>query len=154
MAYHDPILALLTRGRITEVDDADGNQRVSAVGLAGTRYSEILRAQPHGFSSHPPIGSKGFLLALGGASQRALFLGGEDDSARPKGLPLGAAAIYDHAGNIVSVVEQNIRIVHAAKVVVVAPKVVVESPDIRLGSEGAPNRVMTEAGPAVKVRAE
>lgn len=147
MVYHDPVNAMLTRGRLTSLDDGDGLQRMEAVGLKGATYTKILRPQVHGFTSHPPPGAVGAIIALGGASQRAIFLGGEVPGLRPSGLPLGATAIYDHLGNIVSLVEQRMRIVHSTETVVVCPT-------IRLGSATANKRVMTEAGPAVKVYAE
>lgn len=97
----------LARGVLDGIDDAGGYQTGSVRGLAGERYTEVLRPQPFGFSSVPPEGAEGLLFSLGAARDRAVFLGGEVAGLRPSGGAPGTSALYDHLGNIVRLVGQD-----------------------------------------------
>lgn len=132
----DPIHAMLVRARLTGLDDAGALQRASAVGLAGTRYTDVLRLQPFGFSSTPPDGSVGWLMHQSGNYERALALGFEHPDHRPAGLSRGGTRIYDASGQVISIVERSIRIVGGDLVHVSAAKIVLEG-DVFLGSASA-----------------
>lgn len=97
----------LARGVLDALDDRGGYQTASVRGLAGERYTQVLRPQPFGFSSVPPEGAEGLLFSLGAARDRAVFLGGEVADLRPSGGAGGTAALYDHRGNVVRLLGQD-----------------------------------------------
>lgn len=98
---------------LDEVDDADVHQRGTYRGMAGERYTRVMRLQPHGFSSVPPVGSRGVMLAGGAHRDVAMVLGMEHGDHRPRNQPAGSTVLYDHAGGILSIVDKNFRIVCA-----------------------------------------
>lgn len=100
---------------LTEVDDSGAQQLVSHHGFAGERHSEVYRPQSFGFSSRPPKGSTGLIVSLGGERSRSVFLGGEHDDHRPKGLGDGEAKLYDAAGNLIYFARKNGVSVQAAQ---------------------------------------
>lgn len=148
------IAAMLRRVSLTRIDATGPQHLVSARGLRGETLEDAPRLKEFGFSSSPPAGSTGLALSLGARADRAMIIGLDHASFGPRDLAGGHTAIYDAFGNVVSLVEKAVRIVAATRAEIVAPMVVVTSPDIRLGSAGAVARVATEAGFAEKVRAE
>ena len=70
-----------------------------------------------------------------GRRDAAYVLGGENPSMRPV-VDMGGTAIYDHTGNIVSVVAKELRIVHSAKVTISAPEIVLDG-IVKLGGADA-----------------
>lgn len=83
------------------ISERDGQQFVNGRGFYGDGYTRIHRIEPHGFMSNPPAGAKGLLLSPNGDPDHAFVVGGEHPDHRPKGLPVGASALYDAAGNII-----------------------------------------------------
>lgn len=148
------IAAMLRRVTLTGLDASGPQHLVDARGIRGESFARMPRVKEFGFSSSPPVGATGLALSLGGRADRAMMLGLDHPDHGPRDLSGGHTAIYDAFGNIMSLVEKSIRIVAATKAEIIAPLVVVTSPDIRLGSGSAAARVMTEAGPAQKVKAE
>lgn len=136
MNWHDPVHAAFVRARLEGFDDADGIQRVTARGLKGSTYSDVLRLQPFGFSSTPPAGSVGLLLAQSGASERAFALGFEHEDHRPRSLAAGGTRIYDASGQVVSIVERKIRIVGGDEIHLSATTIILEGL-VKLGGPGA-----------------
>jgi phage gp45-like len=132
----DPIHAMLVRARLTGLDDSGGIQRVSAVGLAGSRYTDVLRLQPFGFSSTPPDESIGWLLHQSANYERALALGFEHPDHRPGSLARGGTRIYDASGQVISIVEKKIRIVGGDEIHLSATTIILEGM-IKLGSASA-----------------
>lgn len=154
------IAGLLRRVSLADIDVAAAQHTVRATGLKG---EEVLapRHKEFGFSSSPPPGSVGLLASLGGRSDRGMILGLDHPAYGPRDLGMGESAIYNAHGDIVSLVQRRVRIVSVTVEVVAsavatisAPQVVVTSPDIRLGSAAASQRVAIEGGYANKVRAE
>lgn len=102
MSYYehdDAIRTLLRRARMLKIDDSGTQQKVDLGILASERPKDVVRLQPHGFTSNPPNEAEGLTLAMGGRSDRLLFLGGEHKENRPKGRPQGTATLYDDKGN-------------------------------------------------------
>lgn len=132
----DPFHAALIRGRLEAYDDADGVQRITASGLKGSTFGEVLRLQPFGFSSTPPKGSVGLILAQSGAAERAFALGFEHEDHRPRSQPPGATVLYDGSGQVVSIVNRTIRIVGGDLFHVSATTIVLDG-TVKLGSPGA-----------------
>ncbi|MDI3259701.1 MAG: phage baseplate assembly protein [Sinobacteraceae bacterium] len=116
------IRALASACTITDVDDSGALQSVALTLLSGERLRQALRVQPYGLSAHPPAGSVGLAISVGGTRTHVLVLGGEDAS-RPKSLPAGACELYDSAGNYVRLTaDGNIEIKASTKVTVTTPE--------------------------------
>jgi len=84
-------------------DDSGQRQLVEVLAIAGQILGEgatAPRFQDYGFSSHPPVGSKGLALRMRGASEQAVIVRMEHADSRPKDLPEGGAALYDADGKI------------------------------------------------------
>lgn len=95
---HDPLRYSAARGRITDTDDSKAEPYHTVEGLVDETFTEVMRVQQHGFSSHPPKNSHGILLPLFGQRDMAVFLGGEGAS-RKGDLAEGDAAVYNGAGS-------------------------------------------------------
>lgn len=128
----------MRRGKLSEIDDAGDQQLVTLFGPRGETLKKVPVAGRFGFHSMPPPGSHGLITQLGGggAGRRLnAILGLEHAASRPKGREAGSTAIYDANGNMVSLVQAEVRIVGAAKVTIVAPTIVLEG-NVHLGGEG------------------
>jgi phage baseplate assembly protein V len=167
------IIGQLRRATVTEVDDSGTQQILRKMrGLASERPEDVYRPQAHGFSSHPPTGSEGLFLSLGGRSDRLVGLGFEHKDKRPKNLPEGGVALYDADGKILKIIKDEttfdaggkpVRIFNATTVSVEGASkimlkvggrvVVVQASRIDLGADPAPYKVVTEAGPSSVVYA-
>lgn len=88
-----PESSTITRGTLVSVDDSGDGQKVTVKGFAGEQFSEVLRAQTHGFSSNPPADAAGHFLRLG-SSDRLVALGFETPD-RPRDLPPGTSSFYN-----------------------------------------------------------
>lgn len=86
------------------VIEREGQQFVNGRGLHSEGFTRIFRPEPHGFASVPVKGGQGLLLSPNGNPDEAYVAGGENPSMRPKGLPAGASALYDHNGNIIKLI--------------------------------------------------
>ncbi|CAN7315585.1 phage baseplate assembly protein [Bosea sp. LjRoot9] len=87
----------VTRGKVVAINDSARGQTITIDGYSGERFTGVLRGQPHGFSSHPPIGSIGYFLRQG-SSDRLTAIGYESEG-RPVNSPVGTAVLYDDNGN-------------------------------------------------------
>jgi phage gp45-like len=115
----------LTRIRFNgTVRHEGGQQFVNGKGFAGDDFEDVHRLEPHGFASHPVEGGVGMVMQTR-ARDSAYVVGGENPAMRPA-IDAGGTAIYDSRGNIVSIVEAAIRIVHATEIVIVAPMITVQ----------------------------
>lgn len=97
------------------VEHRNGQQFVGGQGFAGDLFTQVHRVEPHGFVSHPVKGGKGLLFQSRGNRDAAYVLGGENPAMRPS-LDMGGSAIYDHMGNIMSVVGAKLRLAHSTLV--------------------------------------
>lgn len=118
-----------------KVEHRRGQQFVDGKGFSGDGFERVHRPEPHGFASHPVKGGIVTVLSARGNRDSAYAFGGENPGLRPE-LPLGGTAIYDAAGNIVSVVMAELRIVHAAKIHLIAPEIILEGM-VKLGGPDA-----------------
>lgn len=87
-----------------EWSERGGQQFVSGRGAFGNGFSAVHRIEPHGLMTNPVKGGKGLLFFPNGDFDEAYVLGGENPGLRPSGLPQGASALYDAAGNIIKAV--------------------------------------------------
>lgn len=151
----DAVLATLRRATVEKIDDSGSQQILKKMrGLASERPEDIYRAQPHGFTSHPPAGSEGLYLSLGGRSDRIIALGFEHKDKRIKNLPQGGATLYDSEGNVIYAKVGNGIAIDAKKgKVYVKPE---PGKFVFLGGDGETGTyefVMTEGGPSINVKA-
>lgn len=102
--------SVIRRVEVVEVDDTGTQQLITAKGLAGEQFKTAYRAQMHGSSGVPPAGSEGYVLFSQGRPDQAFLLGVEHKDHRPRGMAAGDKVIYDAHGNIVSLVQGEIRI--------------------------------------------
>lgn len=107
---------MVFRCEIKKVLNQDGDklQQVRASGYAGEEV-ETMRAQTHGLSSVPPIGSMGYGICLNGRRENAFLIGCEHPNHRPTGLTSGETVLYDDQG-------QKIHVQTKAGIRVTAPK--------------------------------
>lgn len=167
----DAVRTMLRRAAIKKVEDKGSQQIVTATGLKDEEF-KIVRAQTHGFSSNPPVGSEGWVTALGGRSDRLQFHAGEHEKHRPRDTPSGGSVVYDDKGNVSRYLGDDgiwhnagerpqkmtgkvITITGSDKVVVSVDgtTVTVRAGRVDLGGEGG-SAVMTETGPSSVVFAK
>ncbi len=133
----------LTRFQLDgSVEHKDGQQFIGGKGFAGDRFERVHRPEPHGFASYPVKGGIGIAMSARGNRDSAYVFGGENPSLRPD-VAMGGTAIYDHTGNIVSVVQANLRIVHATVIHMIAPSIILEG-RVKLGGPGASRPVSAQ----------
>lgn len=101
---------VLRRIEVIEVDDSGPIQRVIVKGFEGEIMKLPLRGQYFGATGNPPPGSVGYALLASGRPEQSFFLGTEHPEHRPKNLPVGCKKIYNAHGDVVSLVEHNIRV--------------------------------------------
>lgn len=127
------------RVRHIEADDSGDQQTVKIFGPRGETLRKVHRVQPHGLHSNPPVGAHGLGLQFGGGSDGGrllnVALGFEHKDYRPKNREVGSTALYDANGNMVSLVQAEVRLVGSAKVVIKSPIIVLDG-KVHLGGEG------------------
>lgn len=114
--HDDAIRSNNRRYRIVKVDDSGTQQRVDLSGLPKEKPEEVWRPMAHGFTSNPPKDSDGYMVGMGGRSDRMLYVDGGHKQYRPRNLPEGAVALYNHSGDIVRVFEQIFDVVHSKRI--------------------------------------
>lgn len=124
----DQVKTMLRRGAIVAADDSGAQQLLTLSGLASEQLKKVVRVQSFGLSSNPPAGASGLIAALGGRSDRAMFVGGEDPASRPRSIPTGGTTIYDAYGQALSFVENNVRLVCANFTIQASGKIVLQGP--------------------------
>ena len=108
---HDSaVRALLRRVSVVDVDDTGSQQRLTLNGLAGEQFKNVVRSQHYGFSSVPPAGGEGVILAQGGRADRAHVLGLEHGDFRPVKRNPGESVLYDNQGQEIYVSKNGVVI--------------------------------------------
>lgn len=157
--------ARLFRARHVATDDAGDLQTVSLRGLPGEFLEDVHRVQPFGLHSSIPKGSHGFGLQFGGADGSRLlnaFLGGEHPDFRPRKRDVGSTALYDANGNLISLVQKELRVTGKTATVVEGKdhttvrltdgtEVILKDGKVYLGGQQGASPVMTVAGPSNRV---
>lgn len=162
------------RVEVVATNDADGQQVLTVKGFPGEELTRVPRVMPHGESSHPPVGSHGIGIALGGRRDEVVVLGLEHPDKRPRNTPVGGKVLYDAAGNIIRMfngdgIETDCAArpytIRTGTFTVEADEIVLKMKTgdlvirlrptrIDLGAMEATNRVMTEGGPSNKIWGE
>jgi len=126
------------------VEHRDGQQFINGKGFSGDGFERAHRPEPHGFASWPVKGGIGVAVQARGARDSAYVLGGENPSLRPT-LTQGGTAIYDHLGNIVSIVQAKLRIAHATAIEIVGPVTIVGNVQVQ-GNINASGSIIDSGG--------
>lgn len=132
MAHDANVTRMLLDGSVEHVE---GQQFLAGRGLAGERFPRVHRVEPHGFTSHPVAGGIATLMQARANRDSLYAMGGANPELVPV-LGLGGAAIYDHLGTVVSVVQNKVRIVAADSVTITAPTIVLDG-NVKLGGADA-----------------
>jgi len=138
-----------SRITIIKVDDSGKQQVVDYNGVAGEQHTKVLRAQNYGFSSNPPAGSEGIVIALG-TRDMPVVVGSEHPDQRKTGLKpgqsivydaFGAEAMFDGKGGITIKKAKTLAIEMATSVSITAPNLTIKG-DVTL--EGNLNQTGTQ----------
>ena len=114
-------------GRLFRVEHVDTNddgdlQTTTLLGPQGETLKRVHRLQPFGFHSSVPKGAHGLGVQFGGGSDGGrrlnMVLGLEDPTNRPRKREQGSTALYDANGSMISLVQSEMRVVHAMQHVV------------------------------------
>lgn len=155
----------LFRGELGSIDDEGDLQTTTILGPYGEELTKVHRVMPYGLHSMPPVGSHGLGLQLGSEGRvTSAMLGLEHQQYRPKKRPGGSVALYDQNDNVISLVQQELRVTgKKATIVEAADKVtikrgglvvVLREGRIDLGAEEGTQAVMTAGGPSSVVFAK
>lgn len=156
-------LGRLFRAQHVETNDEGDQQTVTLYGQPNETLKEVHRVQPFGFHSSVPKGSHGIALQFGyGGRLLNAYLGGEHKDYRPRKRDVGSTALYDANGNLISLVEKELRVT-GKKATVVEGKdqttvrltdgteIVLKDGKIYLGGQQGAQAVVTVAGPSKRV---
>jgi len=130
------IRMVAARAVLRLIDDGMQAQACQVDLLAGESAEGVERFQEYGFTSVPHPGAEAAVLFIGGARSHGVIVAVEDRRYRLRGLQGGEVALYDDLGNVVKLGRDALTVTGHAKVHVVAPVVLVECDDVRLGGEG------------------
>lgn len=122
------VMNALARAVIEQVNDGTKLQVLQLSLMADEVKGGVERYQEYGFTSVPLEGAEALAAFIGGNRDHGIVICVADRRVRLKGLAAGEVALYDDQGQKV--------VLHRDHTRVTAGKVVVESPDIRLGGEG------------------
>lgn len=92
------ILLMTAKALIKTINDAGGIQTMQITALAG-ETRDVERYQDYGLSSHPPAGSQGIVLFLGGDRSHGIAIKVDAPLTRKKGLTEGEVALYTDEGD-------------------------------------------------------
>jgi len=94
----DRLYLLAGKAIIKAVNDGAPIQELRISALAGEAMDRIARMQEFGFSSNPPAGSEGIILALGANRENLVMIATENRNVRIKNLASGETVIYTDDG--------------------------------------------------------
>lgn len=89
---------MVGRAILSAINDGTGIQQVQISALAGESMDKVARMQNFGFTSNPPKGSEGIILALQGNRENLVVVAVDHRDFRVKGLAEGEAAFYNKQG--------------------------------------------------------
>ncbi len=121
---------MVGRAVLKATTDTDGRLMIKANLLADETHDGLEVFQHYGYASRPLKECEIITVAVGGHRNGSIGIATEDRRHRPKTLKEGEIQIYDDQGQIITIYRDRIE--------VEAPKVVVKSDNIHLGSEGGP----------------
>ena len=95
----------ITRVTVREINDEETQQTLWVDGMKAQQMKDAYRAQGHGLSTVPPVGSEGIAFSLAGRPDQTFFLESEHKDHRPKGQKPGDSVLYDAYGNTIKMEE-------------------------------------------------
>lgn len=143
---------MLARGVVDDVRD-DNLQYLNVSSMYDERPTRIEHFQSYGFTARPHKGAEVLAAFVQGNRDHGIVIAFDDRRYRLKGLADGEMALYDDQGQKVHLKRDGV-VIETTKDVTVksSQKVVVDCPDIRLGSANPTARVMLESGPATRIK--
>jgi phage baseplate assembly protein V len=145
-----------TRGFVTAARVRGGRVICDLTLLSGETRSRVELLQPMGWTMVPKPGAEVLVLEVGGLRGHLVALVADDAGLRVTDAEPGQIAVRDERGQRVVFRDDGIEITGALKVTITASgPVVLDAPEIRLGSAGAsqPLRLANNAA-STKVFAE
>ncbi len=120
----------VSRCVVALINDAAKLQELQVTLLADEAMDKREHFQHYGFTSAPHPGAEGIMLSVNGQRSQGVVINVDDRRYRLKALKKGEVALYDDQGQKIEILRDKIRLT--------APKVVIDSADVHLGSEGGP----------------
>ncbi len=143
---------MLTRGTVKRVDDKK-LQYLDVELMHDETPTKVEHFQQYGYTARPKAGAEVLTALIQGNRDHPIVIAYDDRRYRLQGLEDGEMAIYDDQGQKVHIKRSGILVETTKDVTVKSPqKVIVDCPDIRLGSPDATARVMLETGPATRIK--
>ena len=131
------------RAGITRVNSGPNISLIQLGGVAGEMLQDNELMQQYGFTSHPPVGSVGIVLPLGGKTSQAVIIATEHTAYRLKYLQEGEVAVYNTFGaSVILHADGSVSVNSAASVSITATDTVtVNAPLVNV-----PNGDVTASG--------
>jgi len=114
MRYDDDFSSVMRRVEVIKVDDREGVQKVTVMGLADEVFELPYRGQGHGLTSVPKVGSVGYAFLVNGRPDQAVLTGLEHPDDRPKNLESGESTMYATPGQKVEMKSNGDVLVRSA----------------------------------------
>lgn len=130
------VRGMVARAIVRLVDDARQAQELQLELLADESQDAVERFQNYGLTSVPHAGAEALVVFAGGLRSHGVVLAVEDRRYRLTGLEEGEVALFDDLGNIIKLGRERIDVTAVTELRVEAPKVIVQSNDVRLGEDG------------------
>ena len=86
------------RGKVKNVNSADGVQRLQIEGLADETVQNLEHAEQFGFTGNPPVDSDCVVVPLGGKTSHGIIVTTTNGAYRVTGLAPGETAVYNQDG--------------------------------------------------------
>lgn len=120
------VLLMIGRAVLTAIKDDGGIQTVQMKALSGESFDGVPRVQEFGFSSNPPPGTDGIVVAVGGARESLVVIATDHKTYRFKNLASGESVFYTDDGTYIHLKKNGQIKVHTAT------KVLIEAPDVEI----------------------
>ncbi|QDH35858.1 phage baseplate assembly protein V [Porphyrobacter sp. YT40] len=130
------VRGMVARAIVRLVDDARQAQELQVELLADESQDAVERFQNYGLTSVPHAGAEALVVFAGGLRSHGVVLAVEDRRYRLTGLQDGEVALFDDLGNVIKLGRQRIDVTAVTELLVTAPKVIVQSDNVRLGEDG------------------
>lgn len=139
---------LIARGILRLVSDEYKRQTAQVTLRSGEVRDDAERWQQYGLTSHPLTGAECLYLRIGSEDgSDGVVIDVEDRRYRLKSLAAGEVALYDDLGQRVHLTRTGINITTTGTATITAAKVVLSTPDVRLGSASASTGVVCAGNP-------
>lgn len=130
------VRGMVARAIVRLVDDARQAQELQIELLSDESQDAVERFQNYGLTSVPHAGAEALVVFAGGLRSHGVVLAVEDRRYRLTGLQDGEVALFDDLGNVIKLGRERIDVIAVTELRVEAPKVVVQSNNVRLGEDG------------------